>query len=99
MIVYIPINREDIGLTVQAIPSEQLVYISNKRCLKKSNHYETDFAYNTDYLFRTEKSAWDFLMNKKVADDFYYCRQELWPHKNIPTTAKEDRILKKRRQT
>ena len=100
MLVYIPIKREDIGTIVQAVPSEQLVYISNRRCLRQNyDGYETEFAYNTDYLFKTETAAWDFLLGKQVKDEYYYCRKELWPHKNFTNTAREERIMKKRDNT
>ena len=97
MTVYIPIKRQDVGMIVQAVPAEQLVYISNRRCLRQTREgYETEFAYNTDFLFKTEQAAWDFLMDKDVKDDFYYCRKDLWPHKNFTNISREERIMKNR---
>ena len=90
MIVYIPLNREDTGLTVLAVPSEQLVYVSHKRCLRKTKDgYNTDYAINTDYIFIDEYSAWNFLMKKDITDEHYVSRKEIWPNKYFNETKRE----------
>lgn len=82
-------------MTVLAIPSEQLRYITTERCLRRQqDNYETAFAYNTNYIFRTERAAWDFLMDKDVHYTLYVTRQELWPNKRIKANPKERKILK-----